>query len=408
MALRRSSKVGAVVSDPNAGGLAGKQSAAHAAYADPIQQQQQAVPGKATLVDSQHPTGNAGIDNGGGACAAHSGTECFLSDKQRSMLISELFARINAAQASYLSALGDLHVEKFVDKETELPWWLNILLGAAGSLIESGVMGAVKAMKSGGTAAVLAEAGAHGVDAAHAGPIVSGLTEKEVEWIVKTAVDQGKDKAKSPLGGDANRAAVAERTQALGFIDYLRDGSMVVFQRLREDPPGYATDAQLLALFKAFEGSRHTHTLYREKLEAQVKRYMSSHAHEMGRRTEGALFKLETRVAWLIANGDKRLVYTDRKFSISRMFGLTPSKAYEGEHALSLQEDAAWGTPSGEMDAHHEDPVGDENRLIGFVEPEFVEVALQQQEAIWQAAPETLQYDYRFMPPKLVKAGSHP
>jgi hypothetical protein len=398
------------VSDPNTGGLAGKQSAAHAAYADPQQQQQQAVPGKTTRVDQLHPTGNAGIDNGGGACAAQSGTECFLSDKQRTMLISELFARINAAQASYLSALGDLHVDKLIDKEAELPWYLSILLGAAGSLIESGVMGAVKAMKSGGVAHVLSEAGAHGIDEAHAGPIVSGLTEKEVEWIVKTAVDQGKDKAKGPLKGAASESSATDRTQSLSYIDYLRDNSMSVFQHLREDPPGYATDAQLLALFKSFEGSRHTHTMYREKLEAQIKRYMSSHAHAMGRRS-GGMFKLETRVAWLVTGGDKRLIYTDRKFSTQRMFGLTPSKAYEGEHALSLQDDASWGTPSTPVQEgiqHHEDPVGDENRMIGYVEPEFVEVALQQQETIWQAAPETLQYDYRYMPPKLIKAGGHP
>lgn len=358
------------------------------------QPQQQApvqtpTPGKTTLADTDQAIRTGGAGTG---CSS-SGLECFLTQPQRTVLIAELMGRVNAAHGAYLSALGDLHVEKFVDKETEMPWWASIMLGAAGTLIEHGVMGAVRALKVVG-AATHAVTEATGTIASHeAATVIGGVTEKEVEWIVKTAVDQGKDALKKPVTAAANAGGGTERTAAMGFIDYLRDASMGMFQHLREDPPGYATDAQLLALWKTFDGSRHTPTMYRETLDQQIKRYLASHASKIGRRSDidgrtvGGIHA-EVRVGWLKVGGGKRLIYLERTFPA---MGMQPGGAYVGEHALSMEEG-----PTPVAPLHGEE-------MLGYVEDEFVDVALAQHESTWLQAPETFEQNFSTLPPSLRK-----
>lgn len=376
-------------------------------------------PGKATMVQP-HPTGNAGVDQGG-ACVTATGCG-LLNDHQRTMLVVATEGRVNAALASFLRALGDLHMETYVKQPAQMPWYASMLLDAALGVVGAGVIGAVMKLARGGPEVVeaLAEAGAHNISVAAAQTSIVNLEVKQVEGLLKKAMDAGKKGATKTISGAAVADNANEKAQSLNFVDYMSDSAMTSFQQVREDAAA-ASDIALLAIFRAYEASRCTPSMYRAKAKAMLERYKASHASEIGRRdgqsdarpppVDGGNFKLETRVAWLIVGGGKRLIYVDRAFEQA---AVDPSKtdpdnlhkpgpAYQGQHALSLQDNADWtnGDPKAARRMHAA-PVGLET-MLGFVEEEFVDVALQQQETMWLAQPETFTMNYDTNPPHISK-----
>ncbi len=387
-------------------GVAGKRTRT-ASIASPKRADEGLAPGKSTLTQSI-PTGYQAIDQGG-ECVTDSG--CMLNPNQRQMLIVQYSARVNAALGSFLAALGDLHVETYVKKENELPWYADLLLGAASGLMVSGIMGVVAHLARGGSEVVeaIAEAGAHGVGAAAAQTSVAGLNAKSVESLIKKAVDLGKKGAGKAVFGAVDDSG--QKATSLSYIDFLRNSAMTSFEHLREDPPATASDIELLALFQSFVGHRHTPSMYYVWLKQQLERYKSSHASEIGRRDGHSAarpmvpggYKLETRVAWLVVGGGKRLIYVDRAFDRGEIeeHGTKPGLAYGGEHALSLADDATWTNPA-TQERRHADPIG-KDRMLGFVEDEFVDVAVQQQEQMWLESPETFAMNYDSNPPTISK-----
>lgn len=341
------------------------------------------TPGKATLTEA----------------AADGRSRPRLTPDQRSMLAMEYIGRVNAALTSYVTALTDLRVERFVENETEIPAVVNILIGVIAGTASFAIQGAIKALISGGAKEIVAEAGI----AAHAASAFEGLGEHELEYVVGGAIDHAREASKpaaiEALTGDAANA----KRGSLSYIDQLRDNSIVEFQKLREDPIERASDAQLLTLFAAFDGARQTVTMYRERLDAQLKRYMKSHAKEIGR--DGA--NRETSVAWLVrADGRRDLMYMRRSIPIARALQLGDSnQATTGEHALSQADRVTSQRAFGRGSLVQADPSPDDG-FVGFVEPEFKQAALQRQEATWLAEPAVYRLDYSVMPPRLARSES--
>jgi len=346
------------------------------------------APGKSTQVDRTYglygagaQTGNAGVDNAGKGKETTRGDN-FLTDQQRPILIAEYIGRVNAAHAAYLSALVDLHIEKVTEKEEEFPIVGMLLLAAGGKAAEAVLRGACALLRRGGQAAAqLAEAGVQGVTHEAEGKML-GLSEKSVEFIISTATDQAKDKIK----GSAAKALGAEQAtakgQALSFIDYMRDASMTLFQRFREEPIGRVSDAQLLALFTSFEGSRHTPTLYRLGCDSYLRKYMASHAKDIGHKEEFGVkagrmaeSRTETRVANIRVGNTVRKGYIQTELDNAFGGGVPSSAALDApDHAIGMQE----------AGVETEEP-----RFLGWVEPELEDVATATHEQRWLQAPAT-------------------
>lgn len=359
-----------------------------------------ATPGKQTLANN-HPTGEASIDTGG--MGPDKGR--FLDEHQRMALVTEYMSDVNAVLTAHEVALTDLRIEKYVEKEAEMPLWASLVLGAFGKFVESGVMSAITFLRHTGMGSVrgLVRAGAEH----EAETELSLLSEKHIEVMIGMAVDAGKDVTKPAITAKTAEAST-ERTEALSFIDMMRDALRVTFTNLRHGPPGTATDAELLALKKTFQPRWHTAEALRDVYKSAIERYLKSHVVDIGRKAGKGpsthAHQVETRVAWIVIPGaGQRLGYVKREFAHRSMNDAKPGAAYTSEHALSLEDPGTWKEPfGGPQVRRHEDAIGTEG-FIGFVEPEFVGIAQERHEQVWQAEPERYALNYNTMPAHLSK-----
>jgi hypothetical protein len=390
------------------------------------------------VLDSDHPTGNWGIDSSGMGVCAKGGQGCFLKPMQRQMLIIDFQSRVESAQGFYRDAVNDCRLKQVLKKTDELPWYLTILMSAAFSALEGAVTAGVAALKKTGAAtqavadatksgasqvangsvaetlkAAVEEANLEGVAKAGADEVthvaeheVKSLADQQIETLIKTSADIAKEKSSAamtaPISTDSKETN--EKNAALGYIGFLRDTSALFFQELREGPPGTATDAELLALWRSFDASHHTTARYTVEVNDAIERYLTSPVSELGRITDyvdNKRVEKESRVAWLITKGGgKRLIYMDRIFSawyqerIERGdHEVKRSDAYDSdENKLSLDQQAEWSS-HGHVRTDSEKPLR-EDRMLSFVELEFRDLALQKQEKIWLKAPEVYMEDW--------------
>jgi hypothetical protein len=373
---------------------------------------------RATHQRGEHPTGIAAIDTGGmGACAVGGDEQqCFLSPTQRTALNASVGDELTDAHEAYMTALADLRVAEYVKKVDELPWFMNLLLAAVGTALEAGIHAAVNAVKVPSHAAQIASE-AH-VSGEPAIPALS-LSDKELDTVIKGGVDAAREHTKTPLASavaeDSQEAH--ERQQSLAYIDFLRDNSRLVFKKMRQDLRGTMSDASALALYASLQSDFKPIGTYRAAVEAQLRRYIESPLSRLGRRVAwdsrygGKRVELETRVAWLVVAGEKRLVYVDRAFSAlyqsmrDQGIDVQRSGAYDSKsNQLSLRDDATW-TAGKTTETRHETQLAPD-QLVRYVEPEFVDVAVQKQEQVWLARPETFALDDSTLPPRLVKVTS--
>lgn len=365
------------------------------------------APGKATQVDLAHPTGQSGIDKGS-ACATM-GPGCFLTEWQRSMLVTEYMARVGATHTAYMSALTTLGIEKLIEKEADLPWWASLLIAAGMQMLQSSLLGALKALQASGPAAVqkLAEAGVNGVDQSKTQAMILGVSESKMKGLIFVASDPVKTQARHTFQTGASLEGRTDRGVSTDFIGYLKDASMSAFETVREIPmQNQITDAELAALNEAFAGHRNTPSYFHQQLSSMVKRYMASHAKDIGRKSEldqgpmrATPVERETRVAYMVIGGVRRLIYVKRDFDPQGL--MHAGSAYTGEHALSLADQGTWNAIDGEK--QHREVPRDIDGMLGYVEPEFVDVAIMKYEQAWLAAPETFAMNYDTNPPHLSK-----
>jgi hypothetical protein len=381
------------------------------------------TPGKATLV------GDAGIDSEGmGACLQRGSAGCFLTPGARRMLIMDMQGRMHSAQGAYRDALIDCRLAQVLKKTDELPWYCMILLGAASSVLESAVSAGVKVLRASKEAAADALAKATGSTATAVSDMtareisnrvtlqseVTLVSEKQIDALIATSVEIVKEKSTAALTGvvSTDSKETQEKNLALAYIDYLRDQCAAVFQELREGPPGRATDAELLALWRSFDEKLQSTAMYRAQVDEAIEHYLHCNVSKMGRSREwddehrdlvgnAKRVEREVRVAWLETKGaGKRLVYMDRVFDdwyLDRQdrgdHCVQRSTAYDAdENRLSLSQPSSW-TIDGAARQRADKPLRDD-RVLNFVEQEFVEMALKKQEKIWLEPPATFVEDW--------------
>lgn len=348
------------------------------------------VPGRTTSALEAYANTIAGVGNGGGVCVKHGGDGCFLDNDQRGALKLQVIRAIVQAQIGYVSALKSVEMAKLVEHEEELSPLVGIVIAfVAGSLVGE-LQCALKALSGKGGAAVR---------------VVESVDEGQLDSFIEASADKAKELTLARLQKTLTEKQQSDKAASLGYLEVLEAGSEETFKHVAKDSIGYATDAQLTVLFEAFDGA--SADLYKTRIEGQLKRYLDSHARDIGRTATGRPINklVETRVAWLIRrDGSRQLIYMKREFKDKGPYtsAQTIPSAYNSEHALSLSDDATWNFGPYDNERRHEPALGDDE-MLGFVEPELQQLALRRHEATWQAEPETFTYDYSVMPPKLVK-----
>lgn len=355
--------------------------------------------------------------------------DTFLTASQRSRLEAEFIGRVDTAELAYVTALTDLRVDKLVEKEEELPIWLSLLVGVGGMAMESTVTSAVKLLKKSGEAArTIKGLGAGAVEHELVESHVAGLSEGAVEKLVGQLVDTAKEKTlaavgkpgpAAPGGGAAGDGEDEQKPAELNYIDYLRDHALVLFQNVKEENLSSSSDEELLGVFASFDAKLHSVTMYRAKLEEQIKRYMSSHAKEIGHRVHARdkhpaeFVREEVRVAKILEGSTVRYAYVSREYDqLPDGYAIPekgiPGKAYESEeNALSLEEEGTWSdgpTSASPQVSGRADAVPDQ--ILGYVEPELVDVAIASQDKRWLQKMDTFRLDYSTGSLRLTKVGS--
>ena len=389
--------------------------------------------------DPKHPSGDPTIDNADrGPCAASPTSGCYLSSEQRTTLVALYRHYVGDAARECAIALHEVKIEEKLKNTDEIPWYVNLVMSAVAAVLTDGFSLGISA-GVGAATRIVSGAARSATDAAPA-------LAAEVRKMFDVVALETPTAPKSPLptiaagkivdaGNTAIKPAEAERLSAdteatkqkhetLSFVEYLRKSMAAAFKRLVTEPPSKLDDAELTALRDHFDPTleQNQSPAFAAKFRSAIQEFQNSPVSQIGRRTAWdekrghERFELETRVAWLISKGSgRRLIYVDRAFSgwFQRQKEQAPSwaetarsSAYDsGHNQLSLQQDATWHGPLGDR-TDHETPLGPD-MMIKYVEPEFVELALQKQHDVWLAEPETFMLDYSYAPPKMIKvAGS--
>jgi hypothetical protein len=332
---------------------------------------------------------------------------CFLKDDVRSRLIVDLKSRVDRAYSAYLSAIAQLKIHEMIEKEDELGVFSTLLLNVVFTNVGAGIIGALKALKSVQRAkSFLEEFGEH-ADSEITRSMMKDVNEKQMEAIVGSSLDIGKEQAKGLMTKAAAGAGEDRKSAATSYLTLLEVQGATMYERLSEQPPAQMNDQELIAYNESFRGAYHSAPAYIEKIEKSLGQYLGSHAKEIGRTTvRGAMtYDRETRVAWVQAkDGSKQLMYVNRDFNADEFAG-KDAKAYHGEQALSYSDKATAHSPGlghvggwdgiGGKDVQVQfQPMNGIDGFLGWVEPGLVDVAVMRHKATWQEEPKVYKYDF--------------
>lgn len=348
------------------------------------------IPGKATLAGNLKPTSAADIGNpyieGRGHCqapaapgAAGSLDGCFLSAAQRTLLVDAYQKVVMQAQMQFTAALVELKLDKIMQKDDDaaglgfiLDVFASVALGGISSVLTM-IKGKPKTAIDGLESMLALQSGEESEDETSLHHFMEG-SGAAIGWIVKSSVDFGK---KSLKGGKP----ATEKNVAINYIETLQNASTIAWQHQVFDPPGFATDADLIVLFHAFKAENgHTEPLYKQAINEKIERYTSSLAARIGRNpartqkdfdVQGNTTR-DTKVAWMAQPGGKPPVLYYLK---------QDAPNHQSPHTL------------GNHDIEMLEPIDKTFVWAAPVEPEFADVALSRHRDIWGSEPETRPHD---------------
>jgi hypothetical protein len=259
-------------------------------------------PGKAKQFD----VGNEHIDDGPACEADPGGTECFLADKQRERLVGWIERRVSTAQTNYKLALVDLKVAELVKKPDDLHWMLGLALDLVGAHLMVTVGNMLKGLRTSG----LQKLGTMSIHNAMAGlddskwarramTALHAVGPTKIDGALRAGFGLATPKAKDAAKEEQNEAATATKTQEAAYLDRLRDGCDLGFERFLSNVLAGSSDAELVLIYEAFAPEHHSVGIYVQELGDKLKRFMRSGVPEIGESKfhygDGALHS-ETRV----------------------------------------------------------------------------------------------------------------
>lgn len=340
------------------------------------------VPGKNTLVGQEKSKGTANASDignayieGRGFCQERPDAKgCELKPDQFRLLVDAYQKRVTAAQLAFGDALGELRIDTILKPDEDAAPLLGMLVDVMASVALGGIGSAIASIKSTPAASTFGL----GLDVQEVEDVLSVSNvldggKEAINWIVKASVDHGKKALKSTPPS-------TEKNVTLDYIQSLQNASAIAWEHQREDPPGYATHADLIVLFHAFSASNgFTTPMIKQALSSKIQRYLASSTARIGRhqmRTEQDI-KIQgntvrdTKVAWVPDRSGVPVLYYLKQ----------DAKNSQSPHTLSDHD-----VPM--LELIDRDFVRDRP-----VEPEFVEVAISRHKDIWGKDPETLSPD---------------
>jgi hypothetical protein len=345
--------------------------------------------------DLDRPTGSPSIDQGP-YCEVHANRDCFLKQSQRAALIDEYHSRVTDASANYMTALGDLKLERLLERgESDLPWVFALLLDVIGFAAAAAIERSIAAIVKKGPDGLKGLLGV--ADASVAVENVKKSSWVPLAKLSKAIADGGKKSASSAMLNAYNREGHDRRMDEVAFIDALKDASRPMFAALRLEPPGLVTDAQLLMLYESFESERHLPSVYKEALAAKLTRFSENEIASIGRTADARPLVdsppllTSGQVYWM---EDRSVVRVTFKSGSAPVYGLVrkrwirPHDPNHVDRIPPLDPDRFAGEPI--IGLFRIDSIPE---FVGFVRAEFVDVALERHKQMWGCPPETIQVD---------------
>lgn len=382
------------------------------------------APGKRSRTQDVAPNGGA-VVNQGLACDGKSGqVGCGLSALQRERLLMDIQLRITDAKAVFLDAATNVRVDKLLEKDSDVPWFLAMMLDIATAFAATKVIEALKALKGGlVTSSVVEEVWGQGPEvisealkASERKTIkerIHGIDDAAIVQATQTGMAKGKALVTAVLQKAAN-APAEEKTAALDYIAELKSKASIAFDAARRSMPAGLNDEQLCALDESWQPGYHSPEGYLQAITAQVNLFKASGISKIGRSlTErvptdedgqpisGGPFantavRRDVRVAWYsyVSGYPKQLVFqhqdAERDVTGYRMDDPGMSEAPGTEKGARHYK---FGPPGGEID---EKPMSGVDNLPGtpfYIDPSLWEVALEKHRATWGVEPEHFTVD---------------
>lgn len=308
------------------------------------------VPGRRTLTPY--------IDHGAVCDVDATRPGCFLDAGQRARLISEYKERVAHARESYRGAILRLQLDRLTSSpSSDLPWIAELLLDVVGAHAFTSILGAIQLAKAGELRMIERRIGEDAAGErlhthldAEMHRSLSSLSETSMGWWAKEMTDRGKKSTQSALKAALGARAKSDGGREIDYLDLIASESSHVFKTMREEPPAVATDAQLCALWEAFDDDRHSLAIYEQLIADKVARFMSSDVDSIGvsfftHRTEMARSTQVVRL--LYAAGPSRLAYLKSDAIDPQAIGdLVPA---EFESVALARHQQVWGEPVRDM-----------------------------------------------------------
>jgi hypothetical protein len=362
-------------------------------------------------------TGDAYLDHQTSCDRDPEGAACFLDDVQRERIRGDVSKRINDAGSDYRDAIQSARVDKLLEHEdADVPIVAAVLIGLAGGILTAELTAAVKALKSAASEALeVANAAVGGVseEAEHSVmPIVANMSTTGIEGFIKAGEATARAHAFGKIAASAGRSDHDRKMDQVGYLDQLKAKAGVTYTGLREQADAHATDAELLALWKAFAPDPNRIERYQQQIAGHVERYAASNASKIGRDLRPSASQddeqrraghVETRVAWVTVGTAKRLAYVERAFNYPYA---VEADAYTETPMLSMADDATQPVYLGDgrhvTENAHFDSIDDADQFVSFVEDEFVGAAIDRHMALWVESPKTYRLELSMAGPRLV------
>lgn len=311
---------------------------------------------------------------------------CFLNDRRRDHLITDIKLRVITAATNYKLALEQMRVAELLKKEDDLPWVLSLALDVATGFLMSKVTKALTKIRTAGAERVLNNtftSDGEAIEHARIDKILSSLSDKQVEKWTKSAFDAAGKQVKSTFKKARGADDQSDKTEALSYIAQLTKASDKSFETFANNAATTANDGELSVLYEGLDPDNHSVDAYKAALDAKLKRYMKSGVTDIERKigkdraTGYADVKRDTRVVWVQDDSFGRMLWYQEQEADHDPSTIQPGDPGSDVLPIEQPDKLTFGTKTPRNDA----------KLTKRVPDEFIEAAIARSEATWGPTP---------------------
>lgn len=351
-------------------------------------------PGKSIPTARLPGVGDPYIDKGTPCDADPSGPQCILESDVRAKLVRTYQNRVGIAHGSYIVALTELRVDELLKRDdADIGWIMNLVIGVTTGYIGVLAAGALKMLASLNTAERMAQLAPLNPTK----PIAIAFSaEKQIDGLMAALAGTARGYATISAVGSKVATAQGEHQRVVGFIDKLKSGASVLYQHLAEGPPATASDEAMIGLWQAMDATHHSVDQYKQVLGDQIQRFKQSKASWIGTRDTNLMAMEGTGEVEPYASKDDEADLRSRG-GVGSVPSLNP-----------LTTTIVWRSVIGQNFGaaelcYYDDRPRDNGQpqqmgIVGVVEPEFRDVAIERYKRAFGEMPKAMVIDGRSGP----------